>query len=81
MRVKEIEVTFEVRGTHKQTIIVPDDVDLEMLQEQLEKDICHTSTAGKVLIKTGEDDRIELVGDIVKQEPSIKYFNFKAEQL
>ena len=80
MKVKEVEVTFHVKGTHKQRVVVPADTDLNQLIEDLENDICHTNITGKTVIKIGESG-VDIVGDIVKQEPNTTYCKFKAREM
>jgi hypothetical protein len=80
MKVKEVEITFHVKGTHKQRIVVPANTDLNQLIEDLENDICHTNTTGKSVIKMDESG-VEIVGDIVKQEPNTSYCKFEVREI
>lgn len=81
MKVKEIKVTFDVVGTHTQTILVEDGIDLQQLRQELESDTCHTSTTGKMLVRSGEDHGLQTIGEITIQSPNIKYQNFKISEI
>ena len=75
-KVKEIEISFKVEGTHTQRVIVPAGTDLEQLQADLENDVVHTTVTGKSII-TKVDGRLTQVGTITSNTPKVMYHSFK----
>jgi|19_taG_2_1085344.scaffolds.fasta_scaffold145794_2 hypothetical protein len=79
-KVKEIQVTFRIKGMHTQNVIVPANTDLDQLRDDLEKDIAHTTTTGKSIISKIEGE-IAKIGTITSHEPQTTYHEFKVNKI